>query len=72
MTDQEKELLSLLKQFGGESSVFLITNPESPWGHIADPDARTEMIQSLAGQGFLTHDTSDDIVTITDAGNGQV
>lgn len=72
MNDLEKSVLSILKEFGGEASMFLITNPDTPWGKLGDAGALEGAVKSLAGQGMVTHDAGADVVAMTDQGNAAV
>ncbi len=65
MSDVEQAVLSKLKELGGESSAFLITNAEGPWGDIGDPDARMAAIKSLDAQGAVKFDAGNEVVTAT-------
>ncbi len=64
MTDLEASVLSILKDFGGESSAFLITNPDSPWGKLGDADTLMAAIKSLKDQGAINYNEADDIVSV--------
>jgi hypothetical protein len=64
MSDLESKVLGILKDFGGESSMFLITNPSSPWGTLGDATALTAAVHSLASQGAVIHDAANDVVKI--------
>jgi hypothetical protein len=46
MSDLESKVLGILKDFGGESSMFLITNPSSPWGSLGDAGALTAAVNA--------------------------
>jgi histidinol-phosphate/aromatic aminotransferase/cobyric acid decarboxylase-like protein len=62
MSDLESKVLGILKDFGGESSMFLITNPSSPWGSLGDAAALTAAVNSLAAQGAVSIDAANDVV----------
>jgi len=64
MNDLENNVLSILRDFGGESSLFLITNPDSPWGKLSDPNSLTEAVKSLNSKGLVVHNPADDTVTV--------
>jgi hypothetical protein len=64
MTDLEKTVLSRLRDFGGESSAFLMTNPDGPWGELGNSDTLLETIKSLHAQGTVVHDADKGVVTI--------
>ena len=64
MNDLENNILSILRDFGGESSLFLITNPESPWGKLSDAGSLTEAVKSLNAKGLVVHNPADDTVTV--------
>lgn len=64
MNDLENNVLSILRDFGGESSVFLITNPDSPWGKLSDSNSLLEAVKSLNAKGLVVHNPADDSVTI--------
>ncbi len=64
MSDLESKVLGILKDFGGESSMFLITNPSSPWGALGDSAALTAAVNSLAAQGAVVLDAANDVVKI--------
>jgi histidinol-phosphate/aromatic aminotransferase/cobyric acid decarboxylase-like protein len=53
-----------LKDFGGESSMFLITNPSSPWGGLGDAGALDAAVKSLASQGVVVYDAENDVVKV--------
>jgi hypothetical protein len=63
MTELEESLLAKLQELGGESSTFLITKADGPWGEMGDPDARMAAVNSLHDQGAVVYDTDKDIVT---------
>lgn len=63
MTELEESLLSMLRDLGGESSAFLITKADGPWGEMGDPDARMAAVKSLDAQGTVVYDADKDIVT---------
>jgi len=65
MNDTEEAILSVLRDFGGESSAFLMTNPDGPCGHLGDSDTLLNTIKSLHDQGALVYDTGNDVITIT-------
>jgi hypothetical protein len=65
MSDIEAKLLEILNQFGGEASMFLITNPDSPWAALGDAGALEAAVKSLAAQGALTYDEGDGSVKAT-------
>jgi len=64
MNELEESIVSILKEFGGESSIFLITNPESPWGKLADADTLTAAVKSLHAQGVVVFNEADESVTV--------
>lgn len=65
MTDLEEAVLAKLRDFGGESSAFLMTNPDGPWGELGDSDTLLGAIKSLHAQGVLVYDADKDVVTVT-------
>ncbi|MEY3219458.1 MAG: hypothetical protein RIT27_815 [Pseudomonadota bacterium] len=65
MSDLESKVLAILKDFGGESSMFLITNPSSPWGGLGDAAALTAAVNSLVAQGAVAHDAANDVVKVS-------
>lgn len=65
MSDLESKVLAILKDFGGESSMFLITNPSSPWGSLGDAGALTAAVNSLAAQGAVVVDAANDVVKVS-------
>lgn len=65
MNELESKVVSILKDFGGESSMFLITNPSSPWGGLGSADALSAAVKSLASQGVVVCDAENDVVKIT-------
>ncbi len=64
MSDIETQVLDILKEFGGESSMFLITNPDSPWGKLGDEGALKAAVESLVSQGAVEHDAGSDVVKV--------
>jgi hypothetical protein len=62
MSDIEEAVLSILRDFGGESSVFLITNADGPYAHLGDADTLLEVIKALHSQGIVAYD--GDTVTV--------
>jgi histidinol-phosphate/aromatic aminotransferase/cobyric acid decarboxylase-like protein len=62
MSELEQAIVSILKDFGGEASLFLITNPDSPWGKLADASTLTEAVKSLDAQGVVKYDAGNDTV----------
>ena len=62
MTDVESKVLQILKDFGGESSMFLITNPQSPWAVVGNAAALKAAVESLVAQGAVTYDAGNDVV----------
>ncbi len=64
MNELESKVVSILKDFGGESSMFLITNPSSPWGGLGSTDTLAAAVKSLASQGVVVYDAENDVVKI--------
>ncbi len=64
MSDVEAQVLDILKQFGGESSMFLITNPDSPWGKLGNAAALKAAVEALIAQGAVEHDAGNDVVKV--------
>lgn len=64
MNELESKILAILKDFGGESSMFLITNPSSPWGGLGDAGALGAAVKSLASQGVVVYDAENDVVKV--------
>ena len=62
MTDLESKVLQILKDFGGESSMFLITNPQSPWAALGDEAALKAAVDALIAAGAVTYDAGSDVV----------
>lgn len=56
MSDIADDVLKILNDFGGESSMFLITNPESPWGKLGDEGALKAAVDSLVAAGKVSTD----------------
>jgi hypothetical protein len=64
MTDIEESMLSILRDFGGESSSFLMTNPEGPWGKLGDENTLKATMKSLQDQGAISYDEGNDVVKV--------
>jgi hypothetical protein len=64
MTDIEESMLSILRDFGGESSSFLMTNPDGPWGKLGDADTLKATMKSLQDQGAVAYDADNDVVKV--------
>jgi len=64
MSDIDTQVLDILKEFGGESSMFLITNPDSPWGKLGDADSLKAAVESLVAQGTVEYDAGSDVVKV--------
>ncbi|RKZ51662.1 MAG: hypothetical protein DRR16_01465 [Candidatus Parabeggiatoa sp. nov. 3] len=64
MTDIEESMLSILRDFGGESSAFLMTNADGPWGKLGDSDTLKATMKSLQDQGAVTYDADNDVVKV--------
>ncbi len=64
MSELEESMLSLLRDFGGESSAYLMTNPEGPWGKLGDTDTLMAAIKSLHDQGTVVYDAGSDVVAV--------
>lgn len=64
MSDVETKLLEILNQFGGEASLFLITNPASPWAALGDASTLEAAVKSLAAQGVLSFNEGDGSVKV--------
>ncbi len=64
MSDIDTQVLDILKEFGGESSMFLITNPDSPWGKLGDSATLKAAVESLVAQGAVEYDAGSDVVKI--------
>jgi len=64
MSELEEAMLSRLRDFGGESSAYLMTNPEGPWGELGDTDTLMAAIKSLHDQGAVVYDAGSDVVAI--------
>jgi len=64
MSELETQVLGILKDFGGEASMFLITNPDTPWGKLADAAALKGAVGALASQGVVQYDAGADVVKV--------
>ncbi len=62
MSDIANGVLQILQDFGGESSMFLITNPDSPWAKLGGADALKAAVHDLVAQGKVQYDAGNDVV----------
>jgi len=62
MSDITEDVLKILNDFGGESSMFLITNPDSPWAKLGDSAALKSAVEALASAGKVAYNAGSDVV----------